>query len=65
MEDTKAAQGKLISSRAVAEIGYRGMQRGKTVVVPGIKEKIMVAAGRVATRRLVTKIAGSLMQDRG
>ncbi|HOC07045.1 MAG TPA: SDR family oxidoreductase [Bacillota bacterium] len=65
MEDTRAAQGKLISSRAVAEIGYRGMLGGKTVVVPGIKEKVMTAAGRVAPRRLVAKIAGSLMRDRG
>lgn len=63
MQDTKAAQGNLISSRTVAEIGYRGMLRGKTVVVPGLKEKVMVVAGRVAPRRVVAKIAGNLMRD--
>lgn len=62
MEDVPAAQGKLLSPRTVAEIGYRGMLRGKSVVVPGFKEKAMVVAGSIAPRRLVARIAGKMMR---
>jgi len=38
------------------------MLRGNTVVVPGIKEKLMAAAVNIAPRRLVARVAGSMVK---
>jgi short-subunit dehydrogenase len=47
-------------SAAVARAGWRAMQRRRRVVVPGVMNRVMVQAGRVAPRRLVTAIAHRL-----
>lgn len=39
----------------VARAGYDGMVRGKRVVIPGVFNKVMVAATRVASRALLAK----------
>ena len=62
MEAAQAVQGRMMSAKAVAEAGYKGMLRGHTVVVPGTKEKLMAAAGNLAPRRLLTKITGGMMK---
>jgi len=58
-----AGLGKMMRPDTVAQVGYRGMLRGQTVVVPGFKEKVMAAAGNLAPRRLVTKVAGKMLKD--
>jgi short-subunit dehydrogenase len=44
----------------VAEAGYRGLMRGKRVVVPGLVNKFGVAATRLAPRGMVTRMAGKI-----
>ncbi len=43
-------------AKDVARAGYEGMKRGKRVVIPGAKNKLLAQSVRVSPRRLVTTI---------
>ncbi len=45
----------------VARAGYRGLMGGKTTVVPGLYNRILVSSIRFTPRRLVTRIGKYLM----
>ena len=65
IEETQLFHGPLVlDARTVALAGYRGMQRGDRVVVPGIGNKILVSAVRFTPRRLVTAIARRVQETR-
>ena len=49
-----------MESARVVEIGLRGLDRNKAVVVTGAGNKVMAASTRFAPRALVRKIAGAL-----
>jgi hypothetical protein len=49
-----------MDARTVALDGYRGLMRGRRVVVPGISNKVVVQLTRVVPRRLTTFIAGKM-----
>lgn len=51
---------RLPTSEEVAEIGYRGMLRGRRVVVPGLMNNILVQSVRVSPRRLVTMLVAAM-----
>ena len=46
----------------VAEAGYNGMMRGKRIVIPGIKNRVMASSVRFVPRRLVTKIVRKIQE---
>ncbi len=48
------------SSEAVARAGYDGFRRGKTIVVPGIRNKISAASVRFTPRPLMRRIVRRL-----
>lgn len=48
----------------VARAGWRGAMRGKRVVVPGIANRVLAAGARFSPRRLSTKIARRLQENR-
>ena len=48
---------KLSSSEEVAKYGYEAMKKGKTVVIYGLKNKVLAFSARFAPRNLVTKIS--------
>lgn len=48
------------SAARVAEAGYRGFRRGKTLVIPGILNRILVFAVRLTPRFLTRKATGFL-----
>jgi short-subunit dehydrogenase len=52
------------SSAAVARTGYEAMQRGRRVVVPGLRNKLLVQSVRTSPRRLVTFIVRKLQEKR-
>jgi short-subunit dehydrogenase len=55
----------LASARRVAEAGYEAMLRGKTVLVPGLANKITIhGLLRLSPRRLSTRISRILMEKR-
>jgi uncharacterized protein len=53
-----------VSSMEVARAGYRGMMRGKRVVIPGLKNKLGVQSLRVSPRAVVTKVVRALQERR-
>lgn len=56
---------KMVSAREVAEIGYNAMLRGKTVVVPGLLNKLTIhGLLRISPRRLNTRISRTLTGKR-
>jgi short-subunit dehydrogenase len=48
----------------VARIGYEGMKSGKSIVIPGLTNRLMVRGVRFAPRRWVTKSVARLQKGR-
>jgi len=55
---------KVMDAETVARIGYRGMIRGKAVVIPGWLNKLMVISIRFSPRSSVRKISRLLQSKR-
>jgi short-subunit dehydrogenase len=53
-----------MTSREVAEIAYRGALHGKRVVVTGLRNKAVVLANRLLTRRRMTRIVRRIQEKR-
>jgi len=60
MEDARLFNMGAMSAAAVARIGYRGFQRGKSLVVPGLGNKLLAYGTRFVPRWMVRKIAAGL-----
>ncbi len=52
-----------MDARSVAEAGYRGLMAGRTIVIPGMKNRMLAESVRFAPRKMVTAISRK-MQDR-
>jgi len=64
MKDVRLLE-RMAPARAVAETGYKAMLKGKTVVVPGVFNKITVhGLLRLSPRWLTTSISRTLMEKR-
>ena len=48
----------LLDPEAVVEAGLRGLERGRALVVPGLRDRVLVHGQRLLPRRLVAWIAG-------
>jgi len=57
MEGARLFRAGVMDAAAVAEAGYRGLMKGKTVIVPGLRNKLMALAARLGPRRLVVAVA--------
>jgi short-subunit dehydrogenase len=55
----------VMEAAPVALAGYRGMKRGKAVVIPGWKNKALIFALRLGPRWLVRMISRKLQETRG
>ena len=62
--DAPAVGAPPMTSREVAELAYRGTQRGKRVVVTGFRNKIVVFANRILSRQRMTKLVRRVQQRR-
>jgi len=51
-----------MSAAAVAEASLRALDRGQVIVIPGLRDRVMVALQRLAPRPLVVRIAASLFR---
>ena len=57
MEESKLVRGKeIMTSETVARAGYAGMMKGKTVVIPGMSNKMLAYTVRFLPRNTVTKL---------
>ena len=63
MEDSRLVRGQIADAKSVATAGYRGMMRGKTIVIPGFSNKLIPWVARVSPRGTVTRVVRR-MQER-
>jgi short-subunit dehydrogenase len=61
VEDIALTAGPLaMTSQAVAEAAYKGLERGKRLVVPGVHNKVGVSSVRVSPRGVILKVVRRL-----
>ena len=65
MGESKLFDANVMSARAVAVEGYRGMLSGKTVVIPGLRNRLLASGYRFAPRGLITKVVRGIQERRG
>jgi short-subunit dehydrogenase len=56
MEDSRLVSGRIMDARTVAVAGYRAMQQGRTVVIPGLRNRLFALAPRVSPRGLAARV---------
>jgi len=62
MEDARLMKMGMMSAKDVAEAGYRGLMAGKSIVIPGVRNRLTAELVRFAPRKLVTKIARKIQE---
>ncbi|HXA03055.1 MAG TPA: SDR family oxidoreductase [Cytophagaceae bacterium] len=63
MEEVGMVKGKkMMSAAEVAETAFKGLIKNKTIIIPGIKNKLLAFSVRFSPRSLVTKVARSIME---
>ena len=65
MGESKLFDANVMSARAVAVEGYRGMLSGKTIVIPGLRNRLLASGYRFAPRGLITKVVRGIQERRG
>ena len=55
-------KGKHQSAATVADIGYRGLMKGKAVIIPELKSKIQISGNRIFPRSLVRFVVRKMME---
>jgi len=61
-ESSRINRGDKMSQRKVAEAGYRGLTKGKKVVVPGFKNRMLVRLTKLAPKSLVIRVVRYLQE---
>lgn len=64
MEMSKLVQGAIMDSKSVAEIAYRGILRGKRIVITGFKNRALAQSIRFAPRGLVLRVVRRMQEAR-
>lgn len=62
MEASKLYEFGSMNAAAVARIAYRGLRNHRTIIIPGLKNKVLVFAVRFAPRCLVPRIVRRMQQ---
>ena len=63
-KDILLMKGRMMSAQSVAEIGFRGLMKGKRVVIAGTTNRLLVLGTKLAPRALVTRIIKALQAGR-
>lgn len=65
MQNSGLVKGKkMMDARTVAEVGYRGLMAGRTVVIPGLGNKLLTQSLRLSPRSVVTKMVRRMQEER-
>ena len=64
MERARVYRTGVMDAAAVAEAGYRGLKKGRAVIIPGLRNKLMALAARLGPRRLVVAVARWTNEER-
>ena len=62
MDDVRLLRRGVMDPMVVAEAGYRALMRGRRVEVPGLSNKLEIAASRFLPRRVVVQYAHRMLQ---
>ena len=60
LEDSRLFQGRIADATSVALAGYRGLMAGKSIVIPGLGNKLLPVVVRLSPRQVVTRVARRL-----
>ncbi len=63
MQRSRLMSGKIMDAETVAKIGYRGLMKNKTVVIPGLKNKLLALAVRFVPRNVVTRVVRVIQES--
>jgi len=63
-ENPMLMKGHVMSAAAVATVGYHGLRRGKTIIIPGFMNKLLAYSVRFTPRKIIVAIVGWLQQNR-
>ena len=63
MENAKLLKYGMMSSRSVAEYGYRALMRGTRVAIPGFSNRLGTLAPRLLPRKIIAKLVGNLQDS--
>ena len=63
IEETALVKSGLMSSAEVARIGYRALMKGKTVVIPGLRNRSFAFSTRLVTRSFTAQMV-RILQER-
>jgi uncharacterized protein len=64
MERARVYRAGVMDAAAVADAGYRGMMRGESVIIPGLRNRLLALAARLGPRKVVVAAARWTNQDR-
>jgi hypothetical protein len=62
VEDTVLFKAGVLDASKVAWAGYRGLRRGKTLVIPGLRNKFTATAVRLVPRSLVRRVVAMIQK---
>ena len=60
MAGTRLFRRGVIDAGRVAQAGRDGLQRGKTLIIPGLRNRVLAFSVRLSPRVLVTRVSGYL-----
>lgn len=64
LKDLLLLKGGMMTSGKVAEIGYRGLMKGKRVVIPGLKNTIAAFLAGISPHAIVLRVVRTLQSSR-
>lgn len=65
LQNSRLVKGKkIMDARTVAEAGYQALMAGKTLVIPGLANKLLAQSVRFSPRSMVTKIVRRMQEER-
>ena len=62
MEGSRLFRMQAMDARTAAQAGYEGMLRGQTLVIPGLRNRVLAQSVRFSPRKLVTAVSRSLQE---
>jgi short-subunit dehydrogenase len=60
MAGTRLFRRGVMDAGRVAQAGHDGLQRGKTLIIPGLRNRVLAFSVRLSPRVLVTRVSGYL-----
>lgn len=62
-QDSMILKSSLEDPKVVAEAGYEGLMKGKQIIIPGLKNKVISSGYRILSRRAMVKITQKIIEN--